>query len=230
MGLDFICLGAQKAGTTWLYHELKKHPQCQMPKIKELRFFDPYPCKNLNKYLKNFQSDLVSGDMTPEYSMGENTPKQIYELFPNIKLFMILRNPIDRAFSNYRMSLYLGSMSDKVPFIKHFRKNHRFIATKGYYVKQIKNYMNYFELHNNLKVFFYDDLLEDPIKYFYSICDFLKIERLHSCEINKWNESHYKDDGLIISNKDEKEVASFYKDSNDELYELLKNKWILTWK
>jgi len=105
---DFICIGAQKAGTAWLYENLRVHPDIYMSKKKELHFFDINFYRSLGFYSSWFEegADKMKGEITPAYS---NLPKRrivfIRKIMPNLKLILILRNPIDRAWSAARMGL-----------------------------------------------------------------------------------------------------------------------------
>ena len=78
----FICIGAQRAGTTWLYHCLKEHPEIYMPDKKELRFFNYNYDDGIDSYGKNFEmaGDLqVIGEVTPDYYRQEYALLRIKE-------------------------------------------------------------------------------------------------------------------------------------------------------
>ena len=143
----FICIGAQKSGTTWLYYNLKDHPQIWLPPLKELRYFrikEPYPwllylfnnhprrrrllaimrkkalpdamrLKNIRWYLRyiclprsdNWYAALfspkegqIAGDICPSFArLDESRVADIYALMPNLKIIYLLRNPINRLWS-----------------------------------------------------------------------------------------------------------------------------------
>lgn len=216
----FICLGVQKSATTWLYSQFCKHPQFKMPKTKELRFFDPFTSEySFEDYLSFFDTNKICGDMTPEYFTSKTNPKLFKELFPNTKLFVILRDPTERAFSHYRMMKDYNNV--KTNFIDAFNQNFRSISSKGFYEIQLKNYLEYFELDKNLKIFFYDDLLKDSIKFFSSICEYLEADVFYDETINIRLKSKYHGDGLSISKEDKLYLNKYYLNSVNDLSKLI---------
>lgn len=111
---DFIVIGAQKCGTTSLYHYLKKHPCISMASQQEVHYFDlnygkgtdwyraHFPAslsKNLVKQM--FARDLIIGESSPYYIFHPAVPQRISELLPEVKLIALLRNPVERAQSHY---------------------------------------------------------------------------------------------------------------------------------
>lgn len=158
---DFLCIGAQKSGTTWLYHALCRHPQIRMPPVKEIHYFDrgdrPYILDLLSRKaptrrrlmrwlreggragLKGWselhwcvrffclpRSDawytslftrpdgIVTGDITPGYArMERDRVARVHRLLPDARILYLLRDPIDRAWSQAAMYFrqYHGSAS-----------------------------------------------------------------------------------------------------------------------
>jgi len=109
--LDFLVIGAQKAGTTSFCHYIRSHPSVFVPSRKEIPFFcaDERYQKGWKWYAKCHYHEAAPkdrwGKVTPQY-MGYtvHTPQRISETIPDVKLIALLRNPIDRAFSHYRMT------------------------------------------------------------------------------------------------------------------------------
>ncbi len=104
---NFIIIGAGKSGTSSLYGYICDHPQVISSLKKELRFFNYKPNfhKGINWYLSHFPpipkgKNLITGEATPGY-FGSDVQESISSRFPNIKLIVIIRNPVDRAFSQY---------------------------------------------------------------------------------------------------------------------------------
>lgn len=101
---DFIIIGAQKCGTTSLFNYLSKHPDVSLPEEKEIHFFDKFYNKGINWYKKNFLNDgMLTGEATPYYIYHPHVTVRISSCCPNAKLIVMLRNPIDRAYSNFSM-------------------------------------------------------------------------------------------------------------------------------
>ena len=130
---DFIVIGAEKSGTTSLHQYLKLHPQVVAPIEKEIDFFDiEYSC-GIEWYLAHFppaskkiglqnesdqasldravlsQTNWITGETSANYLYSDVAPERIFRHFPNIKLAVILRDPVDRTVSRYNMMVRNGS-------------------------------------------------------------------------------------------------------------------------
>ena len=105
---DFLCIGAQKAGTTWLYEKLGVHPQVAFPGRKEVHFWDLFHEKGTDWY-SGLYRDLagsVAGDITPAYAvLPRRKIQQVREFSGHAPLIFIMRNPIERAWSLALMNL-----------------------------------------------------------------------------------------------------------------------------
>ncbi len=118
--LDFIIIGVQKSGTTSLYKYLSRHPQIYMPPEKDAIFFayDNRYEKGVqwfhNEFYVNAPQNRLWGKATPQYMLGYESAtstivaQRIKKTLPNVKIIAILRHPISRAFSHYRMSVRKG--------------------------------------------------------------------------------------------------------------------------
>jgi Sulfotransferase domain len=109
--LDFIIVGAQKCGTTSLHKYLQHHPEIYMLPEKEAPYFTntEYCEKGWEWYLKEFFCEKTQGSIcgksTPQYMTRTETPARIYAQIPNVKLIAMVRNPIERAYSHYKMNI-----------------------------------------------------------------------------------------------------------------------------
>jgi hypothetical protein len=120
---DFICIGAQKAGTTWLYEQLLGHPDVFMPR-KELDFF--FGSLHLSGYGAHFDSaaeQQVCGDISPNCAAFEGLAERIYNVCPNVCIIHMLRDPVERAFSQWEMARFIGRIPRDVPFTEAFRSD-----------------------------------------------------------------------------------------------------------
>ena len=112
--IDFLIVGAQKAGTSALDMYLRKHPEIEMARPqKEVHFFDDEKYFKKNKvnyevYHEYFTNDnsKIKGESTPVYMYWSLAMKRIYEYNPQIKIIAVLRNPIERAFSHWNKEKY----------------------------------------------------------------------------------------------------------------------------
>ncbi len=112
--LDFLVIGAQKSGTTALHEYLRRHPEIFLPVGKELPYFTlssqerPEWHAYLEEYFKEAHPGQRLGKVTPQYMAYPDCAREIVKRLPNVKLVALLRDPIDRAVSHYRMSKLRG--------------------------------------------------------------------------------------------------------------------------
>lgn len=199
---NFLLIGAQKAGTTALYSFLSQHPEIFMSKNKEPHFFslgagkldydDPQfePSKivsDLGSYEALFarvEGEKVIGEASPSYLYSRRAPIMIRELIPSVKLVTILRNPIDRAYSNF-----LHCRRSGVEHIKDFRyalavEEDRIrenwsplwhYKKQGNYLPQLKRYYKHFSA-DQLAVYLYDDMRQDTANLLRKIYGYLEVD------------------------------------------------------
>lgn len=99
---DFLCLGAQKSGTTTLHALLDRHHEVFLPHCKEVHFFDQNYNEGENWYRHHFENAEPSqqcGDITPFYLFHPEVPERIHQLLPQAKLIVLLRDPVERTIS-----------------------------------------------------------------------------------------------------------------------------------
>src|SRR5438094_5875083 len=113
--LDFIVACAQKSGTTALHYFLSKHPNITMGDQQEIHFFDDDALfvsqpdyEELHKHYRPLGLSTIAGDCTPSYIYHEPAAERIWKYNPKIKLLIILRNPVDRAFAHWNMQRFKG--------------------------------------------------------------------------------------------------------------------------
>lgn len=125
---NFIIIGAQRSGTTYLYNILLTHPSVIPAFRKEVHFFDKNFHRGLAWYRAHFPTILekifnnstnscrtITGEASPYYLFHPHAPSRIRDLLPKVKLIALLRNPIDRAFSHYHLAV--GKQSESRPFL-----------------------------------------------------------------------------------------------------------------
>lgn len=104
---SFICVGAQKAGTTSLQEILSQHPSIYLSPLKEIKFFhrDEHYKKGVEWYFNHFKDakdNQIIGDITPDYLLYGNTAQRILkDLGSDIKIITILRQPVNRTISQF---------------------------------------------------------------------------------------------------------------------------------
>lgn len=123
---SFLIIGTQKGGTTSLYSYLTQHPNVKAAIIKEVHFFDEQYHFGLDWYKTHFPESLPEGEITgeasPYYLFHPQVPGRVKQTIPNAKFIVLLRNPIDRAYSHYQMMVRRGMES--LPFGEAVRAEH----------------------------------------------------------------------------------------------------------
>ncbi|NJK56213.1 MAG: tetratricopeptide repeat protein [Pleurocapsa sp. SU_5_0] len=112
-GPDFIIAGAAKCGTSSIYHYLSRHPQVLLSHKKELDFYWQHYERGIDWYLAHFPTisdrpDFRTGEATPNYLRFPEVAQRIKDTFPQIKIIILLRNPVDRAISWHYHKLNTG--------------------------------------------------------------------------------------------------------------------------
>lgn len=193
--LDFIGIGVAKAGTTALHDYLVQHPQIGMGNQKEIHFFDRpqhffFPNWFYFRYHKHFNFNSgkkVYGEITPVYLYWRSAAAHIWEYNPKIKLFAILRNPVDRAYSQWNMNHKYGR--DTIPFHEAVEReierakrvlpyqHHQYsIIDRGFYSAQIREYQRFFP-KNQLLFIQYDRFKSHPKETLETLFEFLEVDK-----------------------------------------------------
>lgn len=113
---DFLLIGAQRSGTTSLFNALATHPQVSASVPKEVHYFDLNYERGLDWYMRHFPEYPWKsygprhkwGEASPYYLFHPLVPARVKETAPDAKLIVMLRNPIDRAYSDYQFQHKLG--------------------------------------------------------------------------------------------------------------------------
>lgn len=175
--IDFIGLGAQKAGTSWVYACLYEHPEICAP-VKELHFFSRSRFERgrgwYESYFKRCGEGKLKGEFSTSYLYSEETPHRIKAMYPDAKLIAILRNPVDRAFSQYRNAIKAGEIPESVSF-DGYKGKEKSVLEQGLYATQLKRYMGQFP-RDQLLVLVYEDITKDPKSFMKRIYAFLGVD------------------------------------------------------
>lgn len=180
--IDFLGIGAQKAGTTWLFMNLSKHKDIEFPSGKELHFWNKIHNKSdadLANYLSLFSDETSSkkGEITPAYAIIEKEIiEQIHQVNDRLRIIMILRNPIERAWSSALMALKRAEMQfDEASnqwFIDHFNSSGS--LKRGDYSTCLKNWLSVFGQEQVL-VEWYENIQNDPVAMLKRCCSHLGV-------------------------------------------------------
>lgn len=236
---DFIVGGAPRSGTTWLYHLLDRHPDIYMakPVRPEPKFFlvDDVFRRGLDYYAETWFADVpegkLAGEKSTNYLEGESVAKRIHEHLPWVRLIFVLREPVDRALSNWRWSrmngletLSLGEAlrleeSREFGYPPDMRFSRPFsYFSRGLYRQMLQPFVDQFGLDRVL-ILRYEDIDDDPKMVATTAHRFLGVsERPEDAvglgTINPSQDEHV--DAETIA-----ELKQRYQEPNEELAELL---------
>tara|TARA_B110000914_G_scaffold13961_1_gene10922 strand:+ start:672 stop:1571 length:900 start_codon:yes stop_codon:yes gene_type:complete len=207
---NFIIIGAMKAATTSIYTYLKQHPDIFMTKVKEPMFFNNFnqntdfkvlgnKSKKVNSLLDYFsmfssvKNESAIGEASPAYIYNENAPHLIKEHLPDVKIIAILRQPTDRAYSNFlhtkradrenvnsfeqAIKIEKERISDNWSPLYHY-------IQKGFYSVQLKRYYNLFP-KENIKVYLFEDVVKTPKETLKDIFKFLNVDENIEIDVSK---------------------------------------------
>lgn len=181
---DFLIIGAQKGGTTWLYHILKNQDEVFMPTIpqthdpSEVRFYDERLNKGISWYEHIYQagSDHIKGDKTPKYYLLPRYKiSLIRKLQPDVKILLLLRCPIDRAWSDALMNLKRFDGIDYEGNESIYKRHLLGKVNRGLYHKHIKRWLSVFP-QQQIKIVIYEELVAQPEKHLNDIAHFLEMK------------------------------------------------------
>lgn len=178
---DFFCLGAPRAGTTWLFEWLHQHPEVCIPQ-KEIHFFikshgrDYFLEEGMDWYLNLFsvaEDKQILGDVAAGYLRSEDARKRILSVAPNAKMIVMLRNPVERFWSDYQYCLANRSFNGGFEEFMNSPQGERALAD-GFYFKQISEWLKLYPKHNFHFVIL-DDVNSCRQREINKICDFLGV-------------------------------------------------------
>jgi hypothetical protein len=210
--IDFIGIGAPRCGTSWVANVLRAHPEICISEPKEVRYFNRMEMPvgrlkgNLNAnfdqdiswYLKRFshaKPGQLRGEISPVYLSDEHAAAAIKAQYADIKLIVCLRNPVDRAFSFYK--LHRGnSIIDNMSFEDALEKEDVYVRT-GMYGEHLERYLEQFDKDQILFIIF-EDLIAEPKRELGRIFEFLGLEAPIDLDPSKF---HTNESAKMRSNK-----------------------------
>lgn len=199
---DFIITGVAKCGTESFWAAMMQHPQIAKPNIHSIHYFDEVYHKNLQWYqahfpLKKRLSDkLITGEKSTFYISHPYCAERIHKVLPDVKLIVLLRNPVDRAVSQYghfksrgyedlpideamrqeeeRIEPYLSTMDDKSVYkAGHPLKVYSYKA-RGHYAEHLKKYFEFFD-RKQMKIIKSERFFSEPDDVLKETFEFLGI-------------------------------------------------------
>jgi hypothetical protein len=244
---DFLIIGAQKCGTTFLYQFLVQHPRVKSAFLKEVHYFDLNFAKGNNWYRSNFPVQLrntrtyITGEASPYYLFHPHAAKRASMVVPDAKLIILLRNPVDRAYSHYQHQVkrVTGEARETLAFEEAIKAEERILPaevskmlqdeyyqspghrtrsylSRGRYIDQLLKWSSLFPKRRML-VLRSEDLFDDTTKALERVLDFLAIPHWTPEAYSIPNKREYTGlDPLVRQRLDE-----YYEPYNQRLYDYL---------
>jgi len=205
---DFLIIGGQRCGTSSLYYYLTEQHGISSAATKEVHYFDDFfargidwyraqfPTKAYKYYVEHIRNQhFVTGEASPYYIFHPHAPRRISAVLPHIKLILLLRNPIDRAYSQHWLEVKgkyetlsfeevikceqerIAGEREKMLNDEHYQsfKHRRYTyLTRGLYIDQIEYWLNYFP-RDQFLFLKTEDLYKNPASIVRQSLEFLGI-------------------------------------------------------
>jgi hypothetical protein len=246
---DFIIIGTQKGGTTSLYRSLSQHSDVGQSLMGEDHFFSWQYDQGIDwrHYLARFplRGEVASvGVSSPSYLFHPLAPERVHRALPQVKLIALLRNPIDRAYSQHQMNFRKGI--EPLPFeeaiaaeperLRHNKassdedwRTMSYIAylKRGLYAEQLQRWLELFS-REQLLILRSEDFFQRPEEGVQRTLDFLGLEAWHPDHYQVHNPGDYDD----MQAETRARLMEYFAPHNQRLYELLGQdfRWDNEWR
>jgi hypothetical protein len=191
---NFLIIGAQKCGTTWLFEQLRQHPDIFMPEVKDLEFFSYH--NHLTKpgfsgYLQHFSEAAdkrAVGEATASYfwtrtnsrwgvlptGFQPDIPSVVHQyLGEELRLIVTLRNPVRRVISAYLHYLAVGEIPPHTGFNRAIKYGG--VVDMGFYACQLRNWLEHYPIEKIKVLILESDIQDRPTETLSAVCGFLSI-------------------------------------------------------
>ena len=248
---DFLIIGAQKGGTTSLYRYLQQHPYFASALRKEIHYFDVNFAQGVDWYRSHFKSvlykqyikqihrqEIVTGEASPYYLFHPHAPQRVFDLIPQVKLIVMLRNPVDRAYSQYNHQVKRGfetlsfeeaikaepqrlqgeqeQILADVNYDSFNHPNYSYLA-RGIYVDQLQLWMSIFPQEQFL-IIDSREFFRDTEKVFQKVLNFLDLPEWELTKYSTFNRRK-SDVKMLPSTRDS--LINYFTPHNQRLSEFL---------
>ena len=244
----FFVIGGVRCGTTSLYHYLGQHNCIKQAAYDELGYFDDnfhlglnwyrslFPTKFMQKKIENQYKKFLTYDVTPFYIYNPLVVDRIFKFSPNVKIIAALRNPIDRAYSNFNNRLqqlndtkttFEDMVNNEMEIIKKKEKDTKDDAflvntfyeldlAKGFYAEQLRLWFEKFPKKNILLISS-EDLSTDTNRIISEIFEFLEVPKQEISDLTKQNKIKYPK----MRDSTREILIDFFKPYNEKLFDMI---------
>lgn len=218
--IDFSIIGAAKAGTTWLHSCLRQHSGIFLPDEHNLLtlFHERGPA--YYNALYHAAPSRMAGDYSTTYYLDPELPHALAQRYPRLKIIMVCRNPIQRAFSHYLMDVNKRVIDPRrLSFLEALQCPVTFsYYNQGLYYQHIMDYRRYFTADAML-ILIFEEVIGQPEAAIDRVFKFLEVERSYGLKLA--NKENTWIDQYILNNKAYRAGRSFvYRLLPRWLYEL----------
>lgn len=251
---DFLIIGAQKAGTTSLASYLAAHPCVAPAKRKEIHFFDLAYENGVDWYRSQFPTSrkvrlkalfrgrpLLSGDATPYYLRDPRAPSRAHNVVPKARIIVMLRDPVDRAYSHYHHEIRLGRESlsfEEAVAAEESRiagegqrllRDPRYVSEnyahftylkRGLYAEQIRAWLEYFPCEQVL-ILSSEQMFENPAEEYRRVLRFLRLPKLELASYPVEYPGKYQ----AMKAATRERLSEYFAPHNRSLRDYLDSKW-----
>ncbi len=247
----FLIIGAQKCGTTTFFRLLQQHPLIATSLIKEVHYFDHqfhrqsecwyrsfFPTEVYARWIeKRFHTPLRICEASPYYNFHPSVAERVHTLLPGAKFILLLRNPIDRAYSHYFHNVRKGQ--ETVSFEEALRlEDHRLagetkkikndptyqslkhvrysLKERGKYIEQIDSWLQYFS-RDQLLILKSEDFYRDPIGAANEACTFIDLPAYRFSFTEVFNRGEYPQ----MQTETRQRLSEFFRPYNQALFDFL---------
>ena len=242
---DFIIIGTVRSGSTSLYYNICEHPSVLEAAYDEIGYFDSnyhlgenwyrsmFPTQKIMNKIREDTGYSITGEDTPFYFWKKEVAERILSDMPETKLIVILRNPVDRAYSNYNLAVrennekltFEEAIGEEIEFLSKnsFRETvdrFRSYLTKGMYVNQIKPWLDIFS-REQLHFLSTEQMKNEPCETLDLVFKFLSIPSYDIKNLQERKLANYKQ----MNENTREQLIKYYKSYNEEFFKIINQKF-----
>lgn len=251
----FVIIGTQRGGTTSLFNYLVEHPRVVGLKRREVHFFDQHYERGVDWYRRQFPAvwrtagrQAVTGESTPYYLFDARVPERLRDALPHAKLIVLLRDPVQRAISQYQLMRKKGreelTFEDAIAAEKdrlecerqngsldaQFQGEHHFYHSylaRGIYADQLDRWFALFP-RKQIHIIQSEQMYSDTARVVAGTVDFLELEMPAAWESRRY-EQFNATESAPIAEPVRARLAAFFRPHNERLFAMLGRKfdWML---